>query len=437
MYLTVPVALFGWIPVVLILFATLPGRRAAIVAFIGGFLFLPNYSYEIAGFPDLSKSSVTSIAVLLGIFLFDIKRLLPFKPRWFDMPMFVYCLSPLVTSVLNELGIYNGLSNVLTQFFTWGVPYLAGRIYLNTLDAMYDFAVGIVVGGLIYVPLSLWEVRMSPQLHDDLYGFRARPFHVSERGGGYRPSVFLWTYIPVAVWLSFSTLTAFWMWKCGRLRSIFGLPILVLVGALSFTLLLTKTLTGLILLLVAVTVLLSDRIIRKPRLLTVLVLAIPLVIGFRATGTWSGEAMVSLAAQISDERARSLQFRVTNENQLAARALERPFFGWGGFGRARIYDESGRDISTTDGLWIILLGNHGLIGMFAMLGTYLLPLLRFARTYPSGSLANPEVAPAAVAAALILMGLINNVPNYTLNPVVQLAIGGVLSLTALGQLKRQ
>ena len=37
-------------------------------------------------------------------------------------------------------------------------------------------------------------------------------------------------------------------------------------------------------------------------------------------------------------------------------ALDRPVFGWGGWGRSRLHDDQGRDVSVTDGLCIISAG---------------------------------------------------------------------------------
>ena len=36
-----PISMFGWIPVVLVLFAILPARRAVIFSFLFAWLFLP------------------------------------------------------------------------------------------------------------------------------------------------------------------------------------------------------------------------------------------------------------------------------------------------------------------------------------------------------------------------------------------------------------
>ncbi len=54
--------------------------------------------------------------------------------------------------------------------------------------------------------------------------------------------------------------------------------------------------------------------------------------------------MLGLAQSVSAERAESLKVRFDNEDQLLDRAWQRFMFGWGRFGRSRVYDDdSGKD----------------------------------------------------------------------------------------------
>ena len=93
---------------------------------------------------------------------------------------------------------------------------------------------------------------------------------------------------------------------------------------------------------------------------------------------WDGSQAVALAKNsVGADRAKSLQFRFRNEDMLAEKALRRAMWGWGRFGKSRVYDENGKDISTTDGLWIITLGISGIVGLTAVTAIYLLPGIRF------------------------------------------------------------
>src|SRR5262249_13170181 len=74
------------------------------------------------------------------------------------------------------------------------------------------------------------------------------------------------------------------------------------------------------------------------------------------------------ATSVSAERADSLKTRFVWEEQLLRRASERLWFGWGRFGRSRIYSESGEDITVSDGEWVIRMGTFGLFGFWAEFG---------------------------------------------------------------------
>src|SRR5437879_4739040 len=100
------IALFGWTPLVLLLFARLPKHRALLLCVIGGALFLPEVQMAkvSAEQPDasefllliikLTKPNAISFSALLGAFLFDRRRLLSFRLRWFDWPMIAWCVVP-------------------------------------------------------------------------------------------------------------------------------------------------------------------------------------------------------------------------------------------------------------------------------------------------------------------------------------------------------
>src|SRR2546423_1179959 len=101
MGILIPIAMFGWIPLVLGLFFVLPPRRAAIASFVLGWLFLPWVNYLIPGFPDYSKVSVVGMAAFLGAILFDTDRVLSLRPKWIDIPIVLTCIAPFISSMVN------------------------------------------------------------------------------------------------------------------------------------------------------------------------------------------------------------------------------------------------------------------------------------------------------------------------------------------------
>ncbi len=154
------IALFAWIPVVLYLFSTLPPQRAVAVAYVAGWLFLPVIGISFPGLPDYTKMTGTSYAILLGCTLFDLDRLMGFRPRWFDLPILIWCLCPLASSISNELGIYNGVAMSFDSIATYGLPYFLGRLYFGDPAGLRELATAIFVGGLTYVPPCLLELRI-------------------------------------------------------------------------------------------------------------------------------------------------------------------------------------------------------------------------------------------------------------------------------------
>ena len=211
MSMLVPIAMFGWIPAVLVLFSLLPPRRAVIAAFLGAWLFLPVAAYPVQGLPDYDKMFAACTGVLLGVLLFDSTRVSEFRLHWLDLPMIIWCLVPFISSVTNGLGAYDGASAVLKTLVTWGLPYLIGRLYFRTTDDLRELAIGFFIGGLLYVPFCLYEIKMSPQLHRMVYGYHVS-FANSKRFEGWRPAVFMQDGLMVGMWMVTASLAGIWLW---------------------------------------------------------------------------------------------------------------------------------------------------------------------------------------------------------------------------------
>ncbi|MGE5609503.1 MAG: O-antigen ligase domain-containing protein [Bacillota bacterium] len=431
MSLLVPIALFGWMPVMLGLFALLPARRAVIAAFLIAWLFLPMAGYKLPGLPDYTKMTATCVGVLLGAAIFDAGRLFAFRPKWVDLPMAVWCLCPFASSLANGLGAYDGASAVLNQTIIWGLPYLIGRLYFTDLGDVRELAIGIFIGGLLYVPLCLYEIRMSPQLHTMIYGFHQHSFAQTYRWGGWRPTVFMQHGLMVGMWMSMASLVGIWLWTSDTLKRLLGIPMAYLVPVLLVTTVLCKSAGALALLIVGIGALFAARWTRSSIFLWCLIAAPPLYMGLRASGQWTGEGLVSLSARVmSEQRAGSLKFRMDNEDMLAAKALQRPILGWGGWGRARVFDERGNDISITDGLWIIALGNHGVVGLMALTVSLLLPAVLLACRWPTTVWGTPTGSGAVALAMVTVLYMIDNIPNGMVNPIFTLVAGGAITATS-------
>jgi hypothetical protein len=422
----VGVMLFGWPFVLASMYLMLPSQRAAIVAFLFAWLFLPIAEYEFQGFPEYNKMTATCLGTFIATLVFDPNRIVSFRPRWVDLPCLILCICPVASSLTNGLGIYDGFSESLRQIIQWGFPYYLGRIYFNDLRGMRELAIGIFIGGIIYVPLCWIELRFSPQLHRLVYGFHQHGFVQTMRYGGYRPMVFLQHGLMVGMWMTTASLAGVALWATGSVRSIRGVPVIALVGLVVVTGVLCKSTAAIVLLLLGLGAMVATRYLRSSLPLIALASVYVIYVLLRASGAWSGEELVTFASSaFGEERGASIHVRVMNENILVGRASERPLFGWGGWGRSRITDALGRDISITDSQWVIRYGKFGLLGLAAAAATVLLPILLIPFRIPVRLWDHPLVVAVPALAIVLALWMIDNTVNEMFNPIYILIAGGL------------
>jgi len=427
----VPFALYGWMPLVAVLFAALPPARAVIVAYVAGWMFLPVSGVQLFGFFDYTKGTAVPLVVFLAVLVFDPRSLSRLRFTVLDLPVAVFCVTPLLSSLANDLGWYDGLSAVLYQTIIWGLPYLTGRIYFSSPEGLRRLALGMLAGGLVYAPLCLWEIRMSPQLHAALYGFHQHDWTQTLRFGGYRPMVFMHHGLMLGLWMGAAALIGLALWMSGAVRKIWGIPLSIAVPALLATTVLCKSFGATILVLAATLVLVAMRTFRTSLPMALFLCLPSTYVLARTMGAWSGADLTGLVSELSSERAYSLSFRLEAEEKLRLKAAERPVFGWGGWGRSfvRRYDDPERvDTVITDSLWILVFGKFGAVGLGSLLLCFFAPVRALWRRCPPRLWASPGAAlPWALALVLTLYAL-DNLVNAMVNPVYFLIAGGLCGL---------
>jgi hypothetical protein len=383
--------------------------------------------YKVPSLPDYTKMSATVFGVLLGAAIFDTDRLLGFRPRWVDLPMLLFVCSPMASSYLNGLGVYDGCSEILRAMFAWGLPYIIGRVYFSDLEGVRDLAVGIFVGGLIYVPLCLFEIRFSPQLHKLVYGFFQHSFAQQLRDGGYRPMVFMQHGLMVGMWMAMTSLVGVWLWRSKTLRQVWDMPMYLLVPTMLVTAYLCKSKGALLLLVIGLGALYATKAMRMKAVM-VLVLLSPLAYMYvRSTGIITGERLIHVAQDLfGEERAKSLAFRLDNENLLAKKAMEQPWFGWGGWDRSAVTNDEGRNC-TTDSLFIITLGKAGWVGLFGLYAMLVTPMFLVLADWKVEQWTHPMLAPVVVLGMITALYMFDHLMNGMVNPIFMLAVGAVTS----------
>ncbi|MDE4175507.1 hypothetical protein PXK01_15195 [Phaeobacter sp. PT47_59] len=440
--------LISWPLVSLVLFLRLPLERAILWCLIGGYLLLPPLAeFDLPLVPDMDKFSIPSVVAFLLCALL-LRRPVPLWPRPLVarllVLLFVTCVIPTVltnsdpilfrvlqssdpiiflTDMLPGLR-WRDLGSVVINQIILLMPFLLARRYLSDEKGQRELLIALCVAGVAYSLPALFEVRFSPQLNTWIYGFFQHDFSQMMRQGGFRPIVFL----PHALWLAlfiFSCVvaaTALARAAKQQDRTRFALAALFLFAVL----ILCKSLASLAygLAIVPIVALASPRWqIRLAVLIALLAITYPML---RNLGLIPTDAILAQAEAISADRAQSLGYRFDNEALMLQRAAERPWFGWGGWGRNLVRDlETGRIVSIPDGRWIITFGTFGWLGYIAEMGLLTLPIfllgleMRRSRTEP--------LSPYATPIALILAAtLADMLLNDTLIPITWLCAGSVL-----------
>lgn len=458
-------ALMVWPLVVAALYLRLPVHRALVWSILGGYLVLPPVAaFNLPGVPALDKVSIPNLAALVAALVALRSEQLraaarpyarmsviggigagaaapPASPPGRPIPPAVWLLlalfmaSPVATVLTNRdpalypgaggvhvipgLRLYDSLS-VMAQQAIVLIPFFLARRFLASAAALRDLVRALAVAGVAYSLPMLIEIRLSPQLNVWVYGFFQHDFLQMMRAGGFRPIVFL----EHALWVAFFAMTAV-LAAAALARSAPAADRTAWVAAavwMAAVLLLSRTL-GPLMLLAA----LAPAVVLAPRrwqhrlaaALAVVAVAYPLL---RGAGLIPAEALVAKIAGFAPERAQSLAFRFLNEDMLLARAAERPWFGWGSWGRNHLFDPAtGRMLTVSDGRWIIVLGVFGWLGYLAEFGLLALPLVWLGLRHAAAA------APQAAVLALILgANMIDLLPNASLIPFTWLVAGALV-----------
>ena len=91
-------------------------------------------------------------------------------------------------------------------------------------------------------------------------------------------------------------------------------------------------------------------------------------------------------------------------------------------------NEDGKDISITDGMWIIALGACGMVGLLSYFSALLLPLAILVSNCRADTWQLPTLAPICVLALIANLYAIHCLANAMTNPIYFLALGGVMGV---------
>jgi hypothetical protein len=278
----------------------------------------------------------------------------------------------------NRLEFYNGINVGVRNALQYGLPFILGRSLFRTSRDLRTLLIVLVAFTVVYTLFILVELRLSPQFHDWIYGYHSSSFRFVRRWGGWRPTVFMHSGLALGAFMAAVMMAAATLPRL-RIR-ISGLAGGWLAIYLFGILVLCKSTAAILYAMIFAPVAAAAKPNRMAQVAIITSVIIILYPALRMTGYFPTETLTSFARVFSEERAQSLEFRFDNEDVLLTRAMERPVFGWGGGGRAFVYDpDSGRNVSTADGAWVIWLGQGGLVRWIACYGLLLWPILATAR----------------------------------------------------------
>jgi len=431
-------ALLAWPVVTIILFQTLPARKAVIWGILGAYLLLPvGVAFDLPGVPRLDKTTIPNISVLLCGFLFARHRVAALPKEWFLVVLMgIFVFSPILTTLNNHDPLILSASAVpgMTWYDAMSVcagqvirilPFVLGYTMLSREADHRVILVALVLGAIAYIPLIAFEIRFSPQLHRIVYGFFPHEFSQQMRDGGFRPVVFLGHGLLVATYIAMAALAALGLWR--QRATIYGFSTGPIAAGLFVVLLLCKSLGAFIIAVFLGLLLLTLRNRRIFSVCSVIALVIVAYPEVRGIGLVPTQTISELASSVSADRAASLKMRLVNEDQLLDKANSRPFFGWGSWGRNQIYKSGWQgDIMTsvTDGTWIIVIGTFGWLGYIACFGLLCFPFWRAFHVRKHMRLTAPTVGLLVV----LLANLLDLIPNSSLSPFTWLMAGALSAL---------
>ncbi|MDO8825447.1 hypothetical protein [Methylophaga sp.] len=431
-------AIIIWPFIIFYLFKRYGLQSGVLIGLLGAYMFLPaSFEINLPGIPAFDKFTVTTMTFIAYFFLN--KKTLGYDSlsRFLKIIFLGFLISPFLTALTNterfyhlpSLTMYDGLSDTVGNYLYF-LPFLIGVKYFRSYESQQLMFRYFAIAAIIYAVFALYEIRMSPQLHRNLYGFFPHSWAQQYRDGGFRAIVFMGHGLLVAFFLALGVAFIATMKSAQtKLFSFTGNGVLLLF--VFITLFLSKSLAALVFGLLALVSILfiPNRLVHLGAvIIAVMFISYPILSSVKL---FPHNTILEYAHMVSAERAQSLEYRFDHERELLSHANNKSLFGWGGWGRNRVRDDlTGDDLSTTDGKWIITLGVRGWFGYLTEFLFVVLPIwlaFKCQGIVKSRSKdAKNEGKFLASQALIVALILVDQMPNASLNPLYWLIIGSLL-----------
>lgn len=426
--------LFVWPIVALLLSKKIKSLQQLIVyLWLIPYLFLPvKVEINLPLLPSIDKNTIAGYTCLLILLLYKQRITFPRSLGKLHVVVLICVFSSFFTVLTNQDSLnYGGtilpalsfrefISISIEQYLLVYLPFLTGYLYFKNTENVKVLLHTIVILGLVYSVLVVWESRMSPQLHSDFYGFFPHDFGQQKRMGGFRSTVFLGHGLLVAVFMAhiLCSVAVLVKSKAPEYKS----KGKFILGYAFFVVILTKTVSAWIYSMLG----LFTIFLLKPRVqLTIALVLSAMVFTYPILRTFNimpVDSIVELAREYSEERAQSLEFRIKNENKLLDKANERILFGWGEWGRNFQYNEFGFP-NTVDGMWVALLGKFGIVGYLSLFFIISFPIWLAWKRQMQGQVVTRYVSGLSI---ILTLNLVDLIPNASITTITFLIAGVIL-----------
>jgi hypothetical protein len=368
--------IFLWPIIAILLYKRFDTVTATFWTIVGGYMFLPaKTALDLPLIPSVGKDQIAALSALMGcIFIHKVKFdwfgrtrtqkvlftliiVIPFLNVFFNM-------EPMFNGMrwMPGLSFYDSVSQVMAQYIGL-IPFLVGLSIVRSNDDVTKLINLLVIAGLVYAPLVLFEIRMSPQLHTWIYGFFPHNFSQQIRFDGFRAAVFMEHGLLVASFYTICCSAAFIKFKTSaESKKLISLCAFIFLAVI---LILNKSVGPVLLTIITIAVLSTNSlwVCKKVIMMTMAFFFLyPLL---SILGLLPYDAIIEYVTPLNSERAQSLEFRFVNESRLIEHANEKFLIGWGTWARNRL------DGLIQDGYWVIVFGMYGAVYFLAFFGLFI------------------------------------------------------------------
>lgn len=422
-----------WPALVVYFFLKYDVKKALFISFTLSSLILPyGYTIDFPLIPAFERSGLTAIAVLVAMTLLKKKYKL-IQPG--ILALYAFFFSTILTALSNSdplmtplklipgMTLHDAFASIFGAILTFTPFLIARKIALRKIEDTELYFKLLIAFAVFYSIPMLIELRMSPFLHNAVYGYMPSQFLQNMRDGGFRPVVFYGHGLPLAIWFSTAVVAAYALFKSKvkfskRLSSKATIMYMVVI------LVLCKTFSAMFYACLGIILL---QFLKPSKMMTMVfffslfVLFYPLS---KVTNFFPENAFINLIKDINPDRASSLEFRFSNEKILLDKALQRPVFGWGGWGRNRIYNQW-KDITVTDGMWIIQLGFRGFVGFILYYWVLITPIYYAWRNFKYIPKGKSQIYITTLS-YLLFVYILDTIPNDSFGPMNYFLAGALL-----------